>query len=271
MSAIKLIALDMDNTLLLPDKTLSNQNQKVLTALQKKGIKIVLTTGRPFPNVKPFIEPLNLVHDDFVILFNGSLILDLAAQEPLFNQPFYLDELSSILNLIHNLNLPVDLISQDQVYAIKEYGQSAYIDFVGNRIDYSLTALDEIPAGTTFNKFVVCADESQLDYLEDVLAKTPILTKNLNMMRSRRTLLEFMPKGVDKGNALKYLLHHLGLTPANLMAFGDEENDRSMLELAHVSVAMDNAIPSIKAITTNVTSSNADDGVAQFLTKYFKL
>lgn len=271
MENIKMIALDMDNTLLLPNKTLSERNTHVLKKLHQAGKKIVLTTGRPLPNVKPFIAQLGLNHpDDHVILFNGGLIKNSFTDQNILDKHFTLEDVNLIFNVIANLNLPIDIVAQDSVFSIKDFGQSHYVDLVGQLISYFESTLSQLPQTITFNKFVVCADESALDYLETVLQHTPHLTQNLSFVRSRRILLEFVPHGVNKGTALSKLLTHFSLTSDNLMAFGDEENDFSMLKLAKVSVAMANAIPSIKQVAHHTTKSNQQDGVAVFLEKYFE-
>jgi len=270
MTNIQMIALDMDNTLLLPNKTLSEKNTRVLKKLHQNGKKIVLTTGRPFPNVKNFITQLGLNQpNDHVILFNGGLIKNIRTDQNILDKHFVVKDVIDVFNVIANLNLPVDIVSQESVFSIKDFGQSHYVDLVGQLIPYFQSTLSQLPQTITFNKFVVCANESELDYLEKVLQHTPLLTQNLSFVRSRRMLLEFIPKGVNKGTALSKLLAHFSLTPENLMAFGDEENDFAMLKLAKVSVAMANAIPSIKQVANHTTKSNQQDGVAVFLETYF--
>lgn len=255
---IKMIALDMDNTLLRPDKTLSKRNTKVLQSLHTMGKSIVLTTGRPFPNVQPFLSQLQLNQvNDYAILFNGAIIKNIYTNQNLINHVFTLSDVDEVFNLIHNIRLPIDLVTQNNVYSIKDFGKSGYVELVGKLIPYSEKLLSELTPDLMFNKFVVCATDTELNYLENVLLHTPILTKNINFVRSRRNLLEFVPNKVNKGAALSKLLKQLSLTPDNLMAFGDEANDYSMLSLARVSVAMDNAIPSIKKISTNITKNNA--------------
>jgi len=269
---IKMIALDMDNTLLMPDRTLSARNTNILRKLHSSGKIIVLTTGRPLPNVTPFISQLGLDKpDDYVILFNGAVVKNIHSSKNILDNHFNLSDVNEVFNLIHNIHLSVDIVTPDQVYSIKNFGKSGYVNLIGSLLPYSEKKLSELPKDLTFNKFVVCAEEMNLNYLENILQHTPILTKNITFVRSRRTLLEFVPYGVSKGIALSKLLKNLSLSADNLMAFGDEANDYSMLSLARVAVAMDNAIPTIKNVANNVTKSNKQDGVAVFLENYFKI
>ncbi|MGR8822008.1 Cof-type HAD-IIB family hydrolase [Leuconostoc citreum] len=273
MTTIKLIALDLDNTLLLPDKTLSHRNKCILQTLHHHHIKIVLTTGRPLPNTKPILDQLNFTEkDDYVILFNGGLIKNLSNNNILLNKYFSIKHIQHILLILKSLSLPIDLVTQNHVYSIKEYGQSAYSQLISRSLPYSQINLSVLNTHTNFqfNKFVVCATSEQLSHLEKILSNSPLTNNQFNFVRSRRTLLEFIPKNVNKALALNALLEHLSLTPNNLMAFGDEENDIEMIKLARIGVAMGNAIPKVKAVADFQTLDNVHDGVSEFLESYFR-
>ena len=273
MTTIKLIALDLDNTLLLPDKTLSHRNKCILQTLHHHHIKIVLTTGRPLPNTKPILDQLNFTEkDDYVILFNGGLIKNLSNNNILLNKYFSIKNIQHILLILKSLSLPIDLVTQNHVYSIKEYGQSAYSQLISRSLPYSQINLSVLNTHSNFqfNKFVVCATSEQLSHLEKILSNSPLINNQFNFVRSRRILLEFVPKNVNKALALNALLEHLSLTPDNLMAFGDEENDIEMIKLARIGVAMGNAIPKLKAAADFQTLDNVHDGVSEFLESYFR-
>ena len=95
--------------------------------------------------------------------------------------------------------------------------------------------------------------------------------KQLTVTRSRRTLLEILPPNVNKMNGLKAALNFYRIPREQLAAFGDEENDKDMLEYAGIGVAMGNAIPEIKQIADITVGSNDDDGVANYLIDYFQI
>ena len=87
----------------------------------------------------------------------------------------------------------------------------------------------------------------------------------MRYFRSTPIYLEFVDRGVSKGSALLRLCEMLGISPDQTVPFGDEENDRPMLRAAGLGVAMGNAVPEIKAEADAVTSSNEEDGVAEFI------
>lgn len=270
MSEIKLLAFDMDNTLLNPDKKLTARTIATLKQLNDNGQKIVLTTGRPYTNVQPFLQQLSLnAVDDHVILFNGGLIYNVNTKGALYNNSFTKQDVLPIYHLLRQLDLSIDLVTPNHIYAIKDLKISSYVDYIRGLVPYSTITFDDIPQDMAFNKFVVNTSESNIASLQSTLKNNSSIF--FDHIRSRRTLLEFVPQQVSKANALTKLLQHLNMSPRNLMAFGDEENDLSMLQLAHIGVAMDNAIPSVKHAATVVTLSNAEDGVADYLEKYFEL
>ncbi|MBM7616561.1 Cof subfamily protein (haloacid dehalogenase superfamily) [Weissella uvarum] len=270
MSEIELLAFDMDNTLLNPEKQLSPRTTRVLKQLHQAGKHIVLCTGRPFPNVAPFINELELNHpDDFVVLFNGGCVKNIVSDANLFDAHFDLADVQDMFAFIHDQQLPIDLVAQNEVISIQDYGQSPYHELLNKRMPYQQIALANLPADLNFNKFVVAAPEATLDQFIQLLPAHPELTQTMDHVRSRRNLLEFVPKGVNKASGLQKLLDHFNLDAQQLMVFGDEENDAPMFKLAGTSVAMGNAIPEIKALATDVTASNAQDGVALFLENYF--
>lgn len=225
------------------------------------------------PNTKPILDQLNFTEkDDYVILFNGGLIKNLSNNNILLNKYFSIKNIQHILLILKSLSLPIDLVTQNHVYSIKEYGQSAYSQLISRSLPYSQINLSVLNTHTNFqfNKFVVCATSEQLSHLEKILSNSPLINNQFNFVRSRRILLEFVPKNVNKALALNALLEHLSLTPDNLMAFGDEENDIEMIKLARIGVAMGNAIPKVKAAADFQTLDNVHDGVSEFLESYFR-
>ena len=101
------------------------------------------------------------------------------------------------------------------------------------------------------------------------MAKIPAEFKErYEIIKTRDVLLEFMPKGVTKAYGCKLLAEHLGITAAEVMAIGDEENDLPMIEYAGMGVAMDNAVAMVKEAADVITASNVADGVAQVVEKY---
>lgn len=263
---IKLIALDLDGTLLNQAKEISVANKAALTRAREMGVKVVITTGRPLAAVEPYLEELDLVHaDEYAITFNGGLvqtndggILDYIG--------FGLDDIDKIHAVTEKLGLPLDVIHGGEVYQIPSAIDSLY-STCNAMLNYIPTDYDELPKGVEFNKAISSAEGAILD------AKIPEIPAELydqfEIFKSREIILEWSPKGVHKANGLALLIQHLGIDQSEVMACGDEENDFSMIEWAGLGVCMANGSDKVKAVANVVTPmSNEDDAVAWAVEKY---
>lgn len=267
---IKLIAIDMDGTLLDSQKQLPEKNVLALHQAVAKGVQIVLCTGRPKSGVQPYFEELGLSQDaSFAILDNGCTT--------------YRTEDWSLLDY-------KSLSQQD----IADLAATA-TDFDGVDVTYFDSSHyfilgDEIPelvsydAGLVFNTVtptniadlkaspvpifqgMFMGQPEALDAFE--AAKGAELSQKFSMVRSQSYIYEAMPLGTTKASALKALTEHLGLTAEEVMAIGDAANDIEMLEYAGLSVAMGNASDEVKALADVVTADHDACGVAQAIERF---
>lgn len=264
---IKLVALDLDNTLLTNNKKISLVNEKALKKLSDQGIKVVLCTGRPINAIWHYIEQLGLTDAaDFTITFNGALVINNTSRKPLAKQGLTKDDLVPLHDFSKANGFPLDVLNFDQVYPITDLAKSIYK--LGGGIKFEPLTFDELP-DQLYAKVVAAQKPEILDKM--VAALTPELHEKYHIARSQPHILEFLSPTTDKSVGLHALLQHFGWDESNLMAFGDAENDEGMLKAASVGVAMANAIPEITAITKYHTGTNEEDGVAQFVDQYFKL
>lgn len=264
---IKLVALDLDNTLLTNDKKISQVNEQALKKLMTKGVKVVLCTGRPINAIWHYIEQLGLTNDDdFTITFNGALVINNTSREALAKQGLTKTNLVPLHDFCEAKGFPMDVLDFDQVYPVTDLVKSIYQ--LGGGIKFAPMTFDELP-DHLYAKVVAAQEPAVLDKM--IAALTPELHEQYHIARSQPHILEFLSTTTDKSVGLHALLQHFGWDESNLMAFGDAENDAGMLKAASVGVAMANAIPEITAITNYHTGTNGEDGVAEFVDKYFKL
>jgi len=265
---ITTIALDLDNTLLTSDKTISPKTEAVLKQLHAAGKRIVLCTGRPIKAIQPFLAQLALDQpNDYAITFNGGLVQQNVTGDVLARNSVTKADIQPLYDYAVANHFPLDVIDLKQVYSLVELGKSPYETFMNGLLPFHDVHFTDLPADDQFGKVV-----SAYEDVASIQAHLPqAVTDKFHVVPSRRNLLEYLPAGTDKSAGLKALLAHFGEDFSNLMAFGDEENDLGMLKAAKVGVAMANAIPAVKAATTDATLSNDDDGVAVFLDHYFKL
>lgn len=262
---IKLVALDLDNTLLTNDKKISLTNEKALKAIHEQGIKVVLCTGRPINAIWHYIEQLGLTEaTDYTITFNGALVINNTSREVLAQQGLSKADLVPLHEFCAANGFPMDVLNFEQVYPITDLNDSIYQ--LGGDIKFEPMSFDALP-DQLYAKTVAAADPAILDRLQATLPAE--LKAKYHIVRSQPHILEFLSLTTDKSVGLKALLNHFDADYSNLMAFGDAENDTGMLKAAEVGVAMANSQPAILKLTDYHTDTNENDGVAQFVNKYF--
>lgn len=265
---IKMIALDLDNTLLDSQKRISGRNTKVLRRLHENGIKVVLCTGRPINAIWNYIEQLGLTQDDdFTINFNGGLVVNNVTKKPLFSRGLNADELKLVYDFAHEHNYSLDVLDFERVYEIMDMPRSVYKGTVKN-IEFLDRHFAELPMGDhPYAKMVMAMPAEKLKQIIPTIPNE--LKMHFSVVQSQPHILEFLPKGGDKSVGLKHLLDHFGMDFSNLMSFGDADNDLGMIKDAEDGVVMENGLPNVKEEADHITKSNDDDGVAVYLENKF--
>lgn len=264
--SIKLIALDLDGTLLNGKKQISKTNQEALLEARKKGVKVVITTGRPLPAVENFLQELDLIHsDEYSITFNGGLV-QTNEGEILDQTGFGLEAVEMLYTTAQDLSLPLDVIHGGDVYLLPSARESLYPS-CNSLLTYHPTAYQDLPKNTAFNKAVTACEAH---FLDEQIPKIPTeLHQHFEIFKSRDILLEWSPKGVHKAEGLTKLIGHLGLQQSEVMACGDEDNDLSMIQWAGLGVCMANGSEKVKEVANVVTPmTNEEDAVAWAVRKY---
>lgn len=264
--SIKLIALDLDGTLLNSQKQISSANKKALKKASQAGVKVVITTGRPLPAVEGFLKELDLIGDDqYSLTFNGGLIQTNTGK--IIDQiGFGMEEVVKLRQITQELDLPLDVICGGEVYVLPSAIESLYPS-LNNLLNFLPTPFENLPKDIFFNKAVSAASA---EYLDQRIPTIPVaLYDQFEIFKSRDILLEWSPKGVHKASGLEKLIAHLGLTTEEVMTCGDEENDLSMIEWAGLGVCMANGSDKVKALANVVTPmTNDEDAVAWAVNKY---
>ncbi|USS88306.1 Cof-type HAD-IIB family hydrolase [Fructilactobacillus hinvesii] len=265
---IKMIALDLDNTLLNSQKQISPANEQALCQLHAAGTKIVLCTGRPINAIRNYIEQLGLTESgDATITFNGGLVIENSTRKVLFQQGMSRADLQPLYQFAQAQEVPLDVLDFTQVYPVTDLGRSIYQKKLNGKIQFQPRTFAYLP-DEEYAKGIIANQAAKLDRLQRVVPET--VNQCYHIVRSQPEIWEFLPPQVDKSVGLNALLAHFGWDFSNLMAFGDAENDAGMLAKASVGVAMANATPAIKRIANQATTSNDQDGVATFVQRYFQ-
>lgn len=265
---IKLVAIDLDGTLLNSHKEISQKNKDVLAQAKAAGVKIVLCTGRPLAAIEVYLETLDLRDNgDYSITFNGGLVQKNDTGEIIEKALMPLEDIHDLYQLAAELNVPLDILSDGLVLQLPTSleNRSLYSQ-LNNLLTFEAAELQHLTADKIYNKAVVAIDE---DYLDEQISKIPAtFYDRYEIIKTRSNLLEFMPKGITKAYGISLLARDLDIKQEEIMTIGDEENDLPMIEYAGLGVAMENAVASVKALADVITATNDNDGVAQAVEKF---
>ncbi len=263
-SNIKAIAFDMDGTLLTDAKEVSERTKRCFQALEERGISLILSTGRSFEALEPYKKDLNLNHP--VICYNGAQILGKSA-EVIRDHLVQENHSGYLIDFARKEGVHIQVYRDGKLFFEKKTPEA---EFYENHVSVKgeIVNFDNFKP-FKFTKLMYLGDHQYLTGLKTLI--TEQIGNEMSIMFSNPMFLEFMDGLVSKGNALFEVAEHLGIDISNIMTFGDGDNDKSMIEAAGIGVAMGNATSGVKAVANEITLSNNDDGVAEFLEEFFGL
>ena len=288
--SIKWIVLDMDGTLLNSRDQISLRTKTALMICQKKGIRLILASGRSYPRLMPYAKELAMDrYGGRLIEVNGMAVYDLAKEERKIIRRLKGGQIGELFEFCKSCQVEVQCYQDKAIYywipqwqiAFKEAERKArglppdYPDLGGSwtwitdtRGGYPLQIrigdVSQVP--DELNKINCCADpetnEGAYRKLKDHFGS------KYEIVRTCPRLIEISPKGVTKGNTLKMLMAEDGVKPSEVCAFGDGENDVEMFEAVGTAIAMGNAADYVKQHARYVTGTNQEDGIAMALEKW---
>lgn len=265
---IKVIALDIDGTLVNSQKNITERTKRAVDLARQKGVMLIIASGRPYCGALRYARELELFEKGgYVLCFNGGQIIDCKTDEVVFD--------SSI----------DDSIKYELCRVIKSYKDAIVMTYKGtalltenasdegvikgaNQNNLTLLEVDDLSQNIDFkvSKFLMQGSPEYIASIAQDVQKS--VGDMATVCRSEGVLLEIMPHGVDKGSALKEFVEQMGIDMSEVMAFGDQYNDDTMIQYAGLGVAMGNANDDVKAMADYVTLSNDEDGVADAIEKF---
>jgi hypothetical protein len=266
--AIKLVAIDLDGTLLNTAHEVSKENKQAIQAAKDAGIKVVLCTGRPLKGMIHILQECNLLEEgDLGITYNGGLVQWTHTGKTVSQITHTKEDVQVAYQLSQKMGMPLNLIDLDHVYE-PEYpkGRESLYSTIMKALPFKPIQMNKLPESLAINKMVMCWHQDELD---EAIASIPSeYHERFTIMKSRPNLLEVLPKEVDKGKGLAMLAEKLGLAREEIMGIGDQENDLAMVEYAGLGVAMGNATEEVKHAAQFVTKTNDEYGVAYAIEKF---
>lgn len=272
--AIKVIIMDVDGTLTNSKKQITPKTKEMLIEAQNKGIKLVLASGRPVSGLIGLAKELEMEkHHGLLVSFNGSKVVDCQTKEVLFDQTMRIEDAREVLEHMKNFKVYPMIDKGNYLFVNDVY--KGMITYQNEKIDifqyearggnFKLCEIEDLSSFVDFplNKILTAGDPEYLNkHYQDMMEP---FKERLNCMFTAPFYFEFTAKGIDKAKALDSVLKPMGFQQEEMVAFGDGDNDATMLSYAGIGVAMDNAQDSLKKIADKITLSNEEDGIAVML------
>jgi cof-like hydrolase len=268
---IKLLAIDMDGTLLNEEKHIDTPQKEAVQKAIEAGIKVVLCTGRPLFGVLPVYGELELEKynlDEYVILNNGCSLRKTTNWELLDNKEITKEDVIYLDKLRKGYNLDLT-VSNDNDYFVVGDKANKYTIEDGKLVyvDIKPISLEEATSEKhTFFKSMYLGEEEEIQRFKN--DNENLLKDKYDAVLSQIHIFEMLPFGTNKAAALKELAEKLGIEREEIMTIGDGNNDVEMLEFAGIGVAMGNGTESAKKAANYVTDTNENHGVAKAIEKY---
>lgn len=258
---IKLIATDIDGTILIPDKQFTLRVKDCINTLKESGIKVVLVTGRMNKAAQLIADELNL--DTPVVSYQGGLVRH--KEKTLYERYLSESQTEKIIEWGKKEKIHLNLYSDDILYSESEceeilrYSKRQNIDFV-------IKPFDKVKKDKVNKLLAIDYDNSlRIDYYEKEL---PEIFPELYIVKSTPNFLEFSNPEGSKYCAVKFLQKYWNLKNSEILTIGDQNNDIELLKAGGIKVAMGNATPELKEIADYVTDTVENDGFVSAIKKF---
>jgi Cof subfamily protein (haloacid dehalogenase superfamily) len=286
----KLIAIDLDGTLLNSNGVVSAENKKTLQNLINKNIEIVLASGRMIDSTKTIAKEIGC--KKYFIAGNGAIVYDIEKDEIIYENFLKKEKVLDVIKICEENSIYYNIYTDKQILATSlKYNVLYYnkenanrdekdrskINIVSNMYEYVQNLEDE-----KFLKITICDENKmifnsiirrikqikEIDVLDVEHMSRKIITQGTEQVEVSYSYTEVSAQNVDKWEAIKYILNQEQLTSENVIAIGDNINDKEMIKNAGLGIAMKDSTPVVREIADITTEqSNNSNGVAEALDK----
>lgn len=265
----KIIACDLDETLLSDDRSISKENIEAIHKAKALGVKFVPATGRGFNTVDSTLKELGLFdqENEYVISYNGGAITENKGSRLLHFEGISFELASELYKRGLEYNVCIHIYTKETVYVYdytkeeKEYlaGRMEVTEIFDDNIDFLKG--QEIVKALYMN--------TDYTYLQQIEEDLKDLTQGVDVSYSSNRYIEFNHKGVNKGNGLLSLAELMGVKQEETIAIGDNYNDLSMIKAAGLGVGVRNVVDGMKKDCDYITKAdNNESAIAEVIRKF---
>lgn len=269
MSEYKLIAFDMDGTLLDSNKRIRQDSLDAIAEAVKAGKYVALSTGRSTPEIKEYLKELKDVR--YIMSSSGAYLYTNPDNQAIFDRPFEYDTVKALFKATSSFDLMWHLhghngyVQKNQASHLEDYGMSIYRNLFQTLDKYvdDLQAYYEKHRDSVYKFNCYCRTPEQREIVREAVEKLPV-----TIAYSEKKSIEISPEGISKASGLQKLCEYLGIETAQSIVVGDGDNDLEILKVAGLAVAMGNSNKSVLDIADVVVKDNNNGGCAQAVRDY---
>lgn len=282
----KLAVIDLDGTMLNQYGVVTQNTKEAIQKAQKAGIEVMIASGRPLDSIKTIAKEIK--SEKYFISGNGAIIYDIAKNEIIYENTLKKQKALEIIKICEENSIYYNIYTEKEIVAKslqcnvlyyhkenanKEEKDKTHINIVENVYDYISNRDEKIVKITVcdsnqaiFNSIMRKLKElNEIEVLEVSHMSRKTIRQGTEEIPIEYFYTEISAKNVDKWNAIEFLKEKMNIKTEEIIAIGDNINDKKMIENAGLGIAMGQSHPKIKEIANQITSSNIEDGVAQFL------
>lgn len=286
----KLVAIDLDGTMLNSYGMVTERTKNAIKETIEKGVEVIIASGRPIDSIKTIAKEIN--SKNYFIAGNGALIYDIKNDEVIYDKYLKKQKILEIIKICEENSISYNVYTDKTILATalkynvlyyhkenlkKQEAKKTNISIVKDMYEYVKNMEEE-----KFLKMTICDENKsifnsiirklrEIDDIEvlDVLHMSrKIIRQGTEEIPIEYYYTEISSKDVDKWNAIEFLMEKLQIKKEEVIAIGDNVNDKKMIKEAGLGVAMSGSTPVIIEVANEITHTNNNDGVAKILEKY---
>lgn len=262
-----MLAVDMDDTLLSDDLTISKENQDAIQKAIEKGVRVVLCSGRSSSSLNPYLKQLNLKGDNqYGISYNGAIIFNTKTLEPIVQENVSIEYAKYLFEYAKKEKIHVQTYHKDALFVEKA---NCYTERYKKLTGVAPVEVGDLTKWIKEDAIKVLFQDEHEKLVKIQEKLRPWVNGKLHMFFSKPFYLEFTSIYANKGLAVRRLGEILGIKREEIICIGDSFNDLYMIEEAGLGVAVANAHPDIKKKADYVTTNNNNEGAVKEVIEKF--
>ena len=282
----KLAAIDLDGTMLNQYGIVTQRTKQAIKRAQQRGIEVIIASGRPMDSIKAIAEEIK--SEKYFISGNGAIIYDIQNDKIIYENTLKKQKTLDIIKICEENSIYYNIYTEKEIIAKnlqcnvlyyhkenlnKEEKNKTHINIVENIYDYIVDRDEKVVKITICdnNQVIFNSIMRKLKEIEEIeVLEVSHMSRKVIRQGSVEVPIEYFyteisAQNVDKWNAIEFLKEKMQIKTEEIVAIGDNVNDKKMIENAGLGIAMGESTPVIKNVANQITGSNNEDGVAQAL------